>query len=113
MKPDTKSKYFKLSLFCFAAHFIHLFVLQYQVRNVILHNIDGENLPTLYYYLPYIWVAIAGLLFFKATKKKQSLQNQIMAFILTPLILSPILGIIYVIIVLLPIYEIAGQSISR
>lgn len=113
MKPNIKSTNFKLALFSFIAFFIHLFVLQSQVENSLLNNPTGENLPSIYFYLPYFWVGLAGLLFFKATKKEQTLQNQVLAFILTPLILSPILAFIYVIIVLLPIYGLAGQSISR
>jgi hypothetical protein len=107
MKPNTKSGSFKLSLVAAALYVLHLIILRSQVTESVA---NGNNLPSLYFYLPYLWVSFAGLLFFMATNKKQTVRNRILAFVLTPFILSPILGILYVTVVLLPIYSLVGNS---
>jgi len=111
MKPNIKSLHFKLALLSLLAYIINLFILSAQVRENILNASIGEKLPSIYFFLPFLWISLAGLLFFKSTKIKQSITNQILALILTPIILSPILAIFYVIMVLLPIYNIAGSSL--
>lgn len=88
-----------------------MFILRNQVQGYILNANVDERLPIIYYYLPYLWISLAGLLFFKSTNKGQDVTYQIVALILTPMIFSPVLAVIYVIMILLPIYGIVGGTL--
>lgn len=60
--------------------------------------------------LTIFWVALGGLFFYKSTANKQSIAMQLLAFISTPFMLAPILAIIYVLVILLPLYNLVNKS---
>ncbi len=109
MKPNTKSKYFYLSIVACVAYFVHLFVLRSMVIHVLtIKSANGDTLPALLY-MPFLWISLAGWFYYKSTKANQAMSRQTLAFVVTPIVLAPVLGLLYVLIVLTPIYSLAGQ----
>jgi hypothetical protein len=114
MKPNTKSMFFKLSLLCLV-----LFVSQTVLSRIYVGRIVQEDkssslhLVSLFYWLGVLWVALAVVLYYKTTRFKQSFVRQALVFVLSPIALSPIIGVVYVVIVLLPIYNLAGNGFIK
>lgn len=112
MKPNIKTSSFKLSLLCVVLFGVHLAILQHQLLGLFEGDSQVENLPLVYYILPYIWVCLAGLFYFRSTNMRQAVSNQILAFILTPIVLSPALAVIYYIVIMAPVYGLASKLIQ-
>ena len=111
MKPNTKSIYFKLSIVFLLAFFIHLFILAGFIRHYVASSSSSTNhYSGFLIFVPVTWVSLSGLSFYKSTNSKQTPIRQLVAFLLSPVVLAPILGIIYTIVVLLPLYSLVNKG---
>jgi hypothetical protein len=109
MKPNTKSIFFKLSILCLILFVLQLFI----TRQLALNAVKGSRSTSLIaplYWLGIFWVSLGSAFYYKTTKYKQTFVRQLLVFILTPIALAPFIGIIYVIVVLLPLYGQISQS---
>lgn len=103
MKPQTKSVFFKLSLVCFAVFFVQLVFVRSYAQHVIDVN-QSESLIGLFYWLGLIWIGLGSSFYYKTTNHRQTVLNQILIFLISPLVFAPIAAVLYVFIVLLPLY---------
>ena len=110
MKASFRSINFKLALLSLVLFVVHLVMLGRYTANLLL---DGRTLNAIYIYLPLLWVSLAGLLYFRATKLKQNTVNQVLAFLMTPFILSPVIAMLYSAVFLAPLYGLVGQSVIK
>ena len=112
MKPNTKSAYFKLSIVCFVAFLIQIVFLRGYAQDVVENGNKSEAVIQITFWLGVLWVSLGSLFWFKSTKHIQTLQNQILVFVLSPIVFSPIIGGLYVTIVLLPLYDLVGENLN-
>lgn len=109
MKPNIKSGYFKFSLV-----FVLLFFVQSLIESRVIVSAIKNNKPTgsieIVYWLGLLWLAVASVLYYKATTYRQSFSRQLLIFIIAPFVLAPIAGLIYFAIVVLPTYSLISQS---
>ena len=109
VKPNRKSIYFKLSLI-----FPLIFIVQTFIESRIVSRDvkDGKSSTSieLVYWLGILWVSLAVLMYYKSTSKRQAWSRYLLVFILSLWCIAPIAGIIYVAIVLTPIYSLAGSG---
>jgi hypothetical protein len=111
MKPDTHSRYFKYSMLCLAAFFIHLFILGRLVKHYTLSNdSSAHGYSAILLFAPLIWIGLGGLFNYKATALKQTATRQVLAFVLAPFALIFFEIICYVLIVLLPLYGVVSNK---
>ncbi len=109
MKPNTKSKYFKLSLMSAGLFLIHLLILGLFIKSAVKHDHPASTFVQLSW-VAIVWISLAAVFYYKTTQFRQALLRQIAVFFLAPIVLSPILAVLYVVIVLLPIYSLANQN---
>jgi len=100
MKPNTKSTYFKLSVACFVAFLVQIVFLRGYALDVVENGDKSETMIQFIYWLGVLWISLGSLFWFKSTKNKQTLLNQFLVFVLSPIVFSPIIGGLYVTIVL-------------
>ena len=109
MKPNTKSIYFKLSIL-----FTLFFIIQSYVEGRLVYNVVKYNKHissvALAYWLGLLWLALASLMYYKATKNKQTWERQLLIFVMAPFIFAPLAGLIYVTLVILPSYGLINNS---
>jgi hypothetical protein len=113
MKPNPKSKYFKISLACFAAYLVTLVVLRFYVVHAVRSGNSFTLLINALFWASVLWVSLGSLFWFKTTKNKQNAMNHVAAFLLGPVVLSPIIGFLYVLVVLMPIYSLVGSTLIK
>lgn len=109
MKPDTSTTSFKLSLLCFGAFIAQLVATRIYVQHVVASN-QSSTLVGPIYWLGVLWVSLGSMFYYRATKNKQTPQRHLLVFILSPLMFAPLIGLLYAVVVLLPLYSLAGQS---
>lgn len=112
MKPNTKSIFFKLSIVCFVAFIIQLIFMQGYARGVVEGGDTSASLIQPIYWLGVFWVSLGSLCWFKSTKNKQTLLNQVLVFVLSPIALSPVIIGLYIAVVLLPLYSLVGENLN-
>jgi ABC-type enterochelin transport system permease subunit len=107
MKPNTKLLSFKISLLFFVLFFVQLIVTRIYVMHVVLNDQSTAFVGPLYW-LGLVWISLGSLFYYKSTRYKQNLLRQLLVFVVSPILFIPLIGIAYVIVVLLPLYNIAG-----
>lgn len=112
MKNVKNSPYLYLAIVAFIFFFIHLFTVRHMVLAELQSN-SKTQVNTLTLYSPVIWLSFAGLFLYKATTFKQSLLNQLLAFLFTPVALLPFEALFYVLIVLTPLYNLVGKTVLK
>ncbi len=109
MKPNTRSKYFWYSLISALIFFIHLGLTGQLLKDAI--NTDHSySLILAIGWAGVVWISVAALFYFKSTASKQTLLRQIAVSFLAPIVLSPIIAVVYVTLPLSPIYNLVNQS---
>jgi len=110
MKPDTSSKNFKISLTFFGVFILHLLLLRFYALNAVQSSevVASSIFPLLL--LGAVWISLASLFWYKSTDKQQTIIKHGLVFLISPIVLSPILAILYVIVVLFPLYDLVGSD---
>jgi hypothetical protein len=109
----TSSVYFKLSIVCLIGFLGQLIIISRLIRKYVIAYSPTSHIPADYLWLEItalLWISLGGLFLYKTTKRKQTPATQLLVFIATPIVLMPLLAIIYVTIVLLPLYGLASNK---
>lgn len=109
MGIHKKSGYFKCSLVSPLLFVVSLYVVGNLIRNAIKLNHPTSMLVAVSW-LALLWVSLFGLFLYRSTTAKQSIVRHILVFALTPVVLSPILAIVYFLLVLSPLYNLVSSS---
>lgn len=110
MKPNYRSPYFLLFLVCVAAFIGLLFVSRNLAHQIVVDDSNSSNTTFMITtWLGFALIAPMSLAYYKTTKYSQTLKRQILVFLITPFALSPAVGIIYAIVVLTPLYNLANN----
>lgn len=108
MKPDTASTSFKLSLICFGAFIAQLIATRAYVQHVVTSNQSTILIEPLYW-VGVLWISLGSTFYYRATKNKQTPLRQLLVFVVSPLVFAPLIGVLYAIVVLFPLYNLVGQ----
>ena len=93
-----------------AVYFIHLFIASSVLNKAITDSAGSPSTVMNYSYLALFWISLSGLFAYRATNYNQSPRHQAIAFIVSPILLLPLLVILHVFVVLLPIYDLVGPN---
>jgi hypothetical protein len=108
MKPNIKSKYFKLSLVVFFCYLASLLYARFYVINAIKTNSD-TSLVIYLFILGLVFMYAGTILWYASSHPHAKRSRQLLLAFIAPFALIPILAIMYVVVVLLPIYSLATR----
>lgn len=110
MKPSLRSPYLYLACLLVVAVFIQAVILGELMKEQFASGNSSGALVYISFFLGLLFTGLASLCYLRSTKKERTLRNQLLFFLVVPIMCIPVIGFMVTFIILIPLYGSVGTQ---